>query len=365
MGSLVTIARQLDAMSAEIVSHLEAKEGEEYGADRVSPLPRPGTGDGIEGTQRSVPGFILKPIPVNTRSMRTELTSIVNAETPSLTKWLYSTWNAQADVIKDQEIRNAIRDGEILPSWVESWRQDYSRLITEKLAPTWEASMMSGAQRLINGIDGLGLEHDFALLGPQVEGWISSRGASLVADVTQAQADALRALLRRHVAQQPLSPSRLAQLVRPVIGLTTQENAAVSRLYTSLLDDGVPNDRALSRALDKASFLRRRRAERIARTEIAYAYNNGAFEAMKSLDEDPDVLFPGEIWVKEWSANLGPRTCPWCAELDGQIVGLVETFPAVTRRIPNTFVPPAHPNCRCVILYEIATPEEIADQVGR
>jgi hypothetical protein len=273
-----------------------------------------------------------------------------------LTRWLYSTWNANADVIKDQEIRNAIRDGEILPSWVEGWRQNYASMINEKLAPRWEAAMMKGARRVINGISGLGIEHEFMLLGPTVENFIAQRGGELIVDLTLEQSKAMRNLLRRHLIQSPISNRHLAQLIRPLVGLTNQENAAVSRLYTSLLEDGVPPDKALHQALNRASFYRRRRAERIARTEMAYAYNFGAYHAVQDL-QSSDVLEPNERFVKEWSANIGPRTCYWCRELDGETVEMGETFPAVTRRIPNTLAPPAHPNCRCVILYTLAIDE--------
>lgn len=345
---------QIETLRAAIRSRIALKEGEQYGADKPSPINRPERTTDSGGAGRSYPNATLKPVPVNSARLRAELNGIITAEKPKLTRWLQSTWKANGNAISDREIQEAIVSGDILPSWVDAWQQNYARFINERLAPRWEAAMMKGGRRLINGIGGLGIEHEFMLLGPTVENWIAQRGGELIVGLTENQATAMRNLLRRNLIQSPISNRNLAQLVRPLIGLTNQESAAVSRLYTNLLEDGVSTEQSLRQAVRRTSFYRNRRADRIARTEMAYAYNNGAYHAVQDLVSS-DVLEQGEYFVKEWSANLGERTCYWCQELDGKIVGIDETYPAITRTIPNTFVPPAHPNCRCVIIYVLAS----------
>lgn len=90
----------------------------------------------------------------------------------------------------------------------------------------------------------------------------------------------------------------------------------------------------LADTLDDAGEFGTMRAERIARTELAFAHNEGNIEAWRQS---------GEVSGKEWLT--APGCCDACAELDGVIVGIDEDFPNDGGSSGTL-----HPNCRCTVL---------------
>ena len=76
------------------------------------------------------------------------------------------------------------------------------------------------------------------------------------------------------------------------------------------------------------------RAEMIARTETARAENRGNLETYRESG----------IEKKLWIAN--PDCCDLCMGLDGEVVGIDETFPGLEDEWGDDV---AHPNCRCSV----------------
>lgn len=70
----------------------------------------------------------------------------------------------------------------------------------------------------------------------------------------------------------------------------------------------------------------------IATTESAEAYNGGRLIALRN--------YPGIQVMRVWDSTLDRATCPICANADGDIVGVMESFPSGE---PGA----VHPNCRC------------------
>jgi len=83
----------------------------------------------------------------------------------------------------------------------------------------------------------------------------------------------------------------------------------------------------------------------IARTELAMAYNEGAYGATIAAQEQG---FLGDV-RKRWLTAADERVCPICAPLDNTIVNLNAFFPNGIK------LPPAHPQCRCAIAFEEIT----------
>ena len=81
-----------------------------------------------------------------------------------------------------------------------------------------------------------------------------------------------------------------------------------------------------------------RRAATIAHTEAVRAFAGGRLGVAASIGADR----------KQWDATL--NACEICQPMDGEIVGLDESFSS------GDDAPPAHPNCRCLV--KILMPEE-------
>lgn len=301
--------------------------------------------------------FWLKPIRVNTRDLREELNKYLDRRTGKLARWLYSTWNAEREAVKYQEIRNAIKTGQIPVEWFLQWQQDYARFIVEVLDPEWRRAMDTSAGLIREAVPGL----EWNPAGERIRQWIEQRSTELAVNLTEMQHRALRAILRRYAIDMPgaVTVDELSRLMRAVIGLTHKEALAVDNFRRSLLEQGLDAEQAEHQAQNYAGWLHRRRAMRIARTELAFAFNFGHFEAMRQA-VDQNLFGSGTRVIKRFSTAEDERVCPYCGPLDGITIGLDETFPGATKRLPAVYVPPLHPHCRCSVEYEVLVPAEEA-----
>lgn len=92
----------------------------------------------------------------------------------------------------------------------------------------------------------------------------------------------------------------------------------------------------------------RYRAETIARSEIAQAYNHGADAFVR------EAVTAGNLpeMEKEWSTALNGHVCASCAALEGAKIGMDDEFKTVSgRREITTSIPPLHPRCKCAVKY--------------
>ncbi|PFH29136.1 phage portal protein [Burkholderia sp. JKS000303] len=101
---------------------------------------------------------------------------------------------------------------------------------------------------------------------------------------------------------------------------------------TDAIRGGWSNDR-LAAALKDGSGFSKERAMNIARTESGFADTAGNIAGWKASE-----VVEGKQW------RVAPGCCDLCAQLDGEIVGLDETFSN------GSSGSPAHPKCRCVTL---------------
>ena len=320
------------------------------GGDRPSPLGPPASGS-RRGEFVPLPGnpdkypFYLKPIPFNTRDIEDELLTYLRQnqldkfnprKQPRLARWLYSTWNAERDAIKFQELRNALRDGQTSRAWLSRWQADYATFINEQADPFWRQAIQAGAQSTVGSLAAR-LEPGAAA----IVDFLDSRGGELITNLPASQHRAVRSVMRHLLTERarPVTVPELGRFIRPVIGLTEKESRFVVDFIERLRADGVPVKRIEHLAGNYSGFLKRRRAHRIARTEAAFAWNYGALEAVRAADRSG--VLPGPV-VKFWLTARDERVCPICGALDGAFIGLDETFPVLNR---TTYVPPAHPHC--------------------
>jgi SPP1 gp7 family putative phage head morphogenesis protein len=103
--------------------------------------------------------------------------------------------------------------------------------------------------------------------------------------------------------------------------------------------------RAREAAMRYAHRQERERAFCIARTELASAYNHGAYNATKDAQEKGYI---GDC-KKTWLTADDERVCPICGGLDGESVNMDAKFSI------DVDLPPAHPHCRCGVAFEEVT----------
>lgn len=275
------------------------------------------------------------------------LRSFLDANEPGLVRILVNMWNAQGKAITYKELREAILAGEISADILDEWMQDYDRFVVKHLQPAWEKAI-TAATRVIE--QKYPLWH-FDPMGDGVKEWTAAHSAEFVTNVTTTQIEGLRAVVRRAAVLEDMSVDELSRVIRPMVGLTKQQSEANMNYFESLLKSGTSPKRAKELSIRYAARQHRYRGYNIARTELAFAYNQASYEGTKQAQA---AGYMGET-VKVWCTADDERVCTICGGLEGKEIAMDEDFDFRTklegRNATIRRVPPAHPGCRCSVMY--------------
>lgn len=282
-----------------------------------------------------------------------KLRSFLDKNEPGLVYILMNLHRAQGKAITYKELREAILAGEISADLLDEWMQDYSRFVTEHLQPAWIMAMEAAVEELRKKYP----EWYFDPMADGVRSWTEKRGADFVTNSTRTQIQGLRAVVQRAAVLEDINVDMLARAIRPMVGLTWQQGIANMRYYENLVKNGVKENKALDLAARYAARQHRYRGYNIARTELAFAYNQGSYEGTKQAQE---AGYMGEV-VKIWCTADDERVCDVCGGLEGKVIAIDDDFDFKTKlATPQNptirRVPPAHPSCRCTVMYEEISP---------
>lgn len=119
--------------------------------------------------------------------------------------------------------------------------------------------------------------------------------------------------------------------------IQTDEDAMVDIIVNGLQDgSSIPSIKGAIR--EKFATYTNTQAERVTRTEVLTASNNGIEDA---------YIQSGVVEAKEWLTAGDP--CPECEGYSGKVVGLSKDFYSGDTEFDDGN-PPLHPNCRCTII---------------
>ncbi len=326
------------------------------GRDKPSKIPNPRLDPTVSDPKpKPKPRRFRTAVPIvrSTRTLERHMSNMLRATQPKVVKELERTWKRQANALSTEDLAAGVGRGDISPEIIEQWRQDYAEMIVDGgiVDEQWEIAATRGVKALLPGIQSFGDLVDFELIGVDMQKWFAEHGGELIQDLTTTQARAINTVLSK-LGSEGISSRRLAQFIRPLIGLTPTHARAVERLRAGLIEGGTTETAALRQSERYAGFLRRRRAQMIARTEIASAYNQGQYFALKDALGEGQALH-GDTIIKIWHTQLDERVCPFCGPLHGTAIGFDETFPHDGTRKTSSQVPPGHINCRCLVLYNV------------
>lgn len=192
------------------------------------------------------------------------------------------------------------------------------------------------------------------LTNPRAQQWIDRHAAELVVEVSEETKLAIRDQLRQMFAQ-GIPADEIARRIRPLIGLTRRDAAAVAKLRARLELENTkrlaeqrkpwPEERINAPVDAYAGRLLRGRAERIARTESIRASAEGQQELWRQATDAG--FLDKERTRRAWLITPDERLCEICAPMadDKALVNLEQPF-----GLPNgetVMTPPGHPMCRC------------------
>jgi hypothetical protein len=289
------------------------------------------------------------------------LNSYLEAEDTEPVEWLTRTWNNQQKAITYKELREAILAGQISENTIEEWTLAYSKLVTNRIGPMWREAMIAANQKTTAARAGF-------FFDPTTQGvkeWINTHGSEWVTRAIQDQRYAINSMIWRAYSGD-WTVEELSRVIRPTIGLTWPQANANANYYEHIKASLLKNNptmreataakRAQEAAYKYAGQQHRQRAYTIATTEMAFAYNKGADEGIRQAQEKGYI---GQV-KRIWSTAADERVCEICGALEGKEVGFEEEFEFKGRSLygGQKQTPPAHPRCRCAILYEeVRAPE--------
>ena len=288
-----------------------------------------------------------------TAAVLRELRAFLDREEPQLVYLLQTLWHNQGRAITYTDLREAILAGELSWDILNDWMQDYSRFVEEVMKPTWIMAMEQAAREIEK-------KYPDWYFDPYAEGvreWTETRAAAFVTEVTDTQILGIRAVVQRAAVLEDMSVDQLARAIRPMVGLTHPQAVANFNYYTNLIANGTSEKKALDLSIRYAARQHRYRGYNIARTELAFAYNQGSYQGTKQAQEKG---YMGDV-VKVWCTADDERVCRICGDLENTQVAMDEDFNFQTRLATSANptirrVPPAHPSCRCTVLYKEVSP---------
>lgn len=204
-----------------------------------------------------------------------------------------------------------------------------------------------------------GISGDLAVQGltERATRWIATEGAKRITRINRATRESVRGVLADALRDR-VSPTRAAQDIGRLTGLTRGQARAVRRYEGELLTRRIPSalaDTQLVRetiAQDVERYrdrLLRDRGRVILETESQAAVQAGERLWWEQAAAENPAAIDLDATRKRWFTVQDERVCEICGPLHGVIVRFDEHFSS------GDFVgdgPPAHPNCRCFLDYD-------------
>lgn len=270
-------------------------------------------------------------------------------------------WTDQATAITYKEMQGMIEAGEVSQEVLEDWKRDYAVLVKENLKDKWMKAIINGQKKqpLLNNM--AEQQFQFNEADKRVEEWIWTRSGRLITEMAGEQRRAIQHIIEMETTGYT-SAGELARMIRPCIGLTTRQTVANKRYYDRLKEKlradhpRMKESTIVSRAQEAqrkyAKKQLRYRAQTIAHTELAEAYNQGADFGIRQAQEKGYIGHVRKVWVtaREFLYDNGKnRVCQYCEAVEGVKKELDEYFNLGKCGLKK--IPPAHPRCRCVVKY--------------
>lgn len=290
-----------------------------------------------------------KVIPINALKATNKIRKYLNAKEPELVFFLQTLWNNQGKAITYKELREAILDGYLSEKLMEEWYQDYSKFVVDKVAPMWADAMKEANSELYKNP-----KFYFDPMQQEVVDWTNTRAAMFVTSVTKEQIAGIREVVKRASQLNDMNVDELSRAIRPMVGLDYRQSIANMNYYTKMIESGAKPRTALEKSIKYSARQNRHRAYRIARTELVFAYNQGSYYGTKQA-QSQGLL--GKV-EKVWCTADDERTCEICGSLDGKRIAMDDDFDFKTKLIEPGIkrVPPAHPHCRCTVIFDEVEP---------
>ena len=288
----------------------------------------------------------LRPRKISSVDMHELLLDVLQEPEAETTAALLELWSTFAHrVISMADVEEMARVGHVPADVLQAIADTYASFVVKEVRSQTDATARAMAAGWLDGVDGVDVRRVQAIangeaeLRPAIMQALDQRADRLAVELTEGQQNALNLLVEFYTQTNPSPAGTLAKRINDFVGLTERETRAVLNYRTGLADEGLAGRTLDARVAQYADLMQHRRALRIARTELAFAANEGQKAA---LDEArAQGLVVGQV-VRRWTTADNEAVCSQCGdELDGMTAPEGESF---TAEVDD---PPAHPACGC------------------
>lgn len=285
-----------------------------------------------------------KSYPYAIRRMR----RMLKKEQPELINLVQRAWKNQQNTVSYAELKKCIKKGELTEQIWKNWNEDYATFVNTKMYPKWITAMKEAAKEVTE-------KKAAFIFNPQFEPtkkWINQHAAELITNSSENQKNAINLLIKKaHFYGS--TPDELSKAIRPLIGLTQPQAQANWNHYQDIKKNlleknprmkvATAEKKAREAAANYAEKQHRQRAMTIAQNELAMAYSNGEYCAIKQAQTEGLM---GKM-VKQVLTS-GVNVCGGCQDLEGMQIPLDEEFPT---NWGGKMTDPFHVNCKCCVEY--------------
>lgn len=194
---------------------------------------------------------------------------------------------------------------------------------------------MSGGGRIT--AKAVGLEGAFNVTNPRAIAYARTLSAESIVGISRTVRKTIREIIAEAI-EDGSTPAEVARRIKNEIGLTPQYAGAVRNYRKKLLASGKSAKEANTLSQKYAERLLRKRAQTIARTEIAMATNAGQHEFWRQMRDNGAIPVTA---MRMWITAKDEKTCAICGPMDGQLAPIDGVWSGVYSEAH------AHPNCRC------------------
>lgn len=284
-----------------------------------------------------------RPIILLDRRGYFELSNYINNKRLSIIKPFNSLVKDMQGFANVENSKRIIQLGGLPNEMRDGWSKQIKEFVNKNIKESHIEAIQAASERMTRRIERTrkqGLESP----SKAAKHWIDEETAKLIANLTAAQLANVHAIIHHQIIWGVTSPYQLARILRPTVGLTEREAVAVSRFYSSLLEQGVGQEAATAQLNRYANYLHRVRTDRIARTELSNAYNFGQWDSVR-LARDSGLI--DGVVEKSWIAG-GSNPCDICLDNEGD-----GPIPIDQQFSSGDDTPTAHPSCACSVGYQV------------
>jgi hypothetical protein len=303
----------------------------------------------------NIPSY-LKPVRLNGPDAENVLKSFLRRNEKKIYRPLLNLWEKQRSDWTANAVKSAMVTGSLPADIEQKWIDEYEEIVAEVIGPVMLAGALRGAtymdESMTAALSGKSLPtgRELKELAEEaVTASVEGRAALLAVDFANSASTSAGTSLRTLIGANA-SAADTRFIMQNIVGLTPADSKRLISTYTENLKLGMKKRDAQRVLFQDAKQARGFRSQNISRSELANAFNQGAFDQVRE-QVDTGVLI-GDRVVKQFLTVGDERVCVICFPLDGKIVGFESPLLAdPTTRYFSYQQPPLHWGCRCVIIY--------------